>query len=654
MNLVFDTENNDLLRNVTKFHCAGATDIDTGEEYWFRAHQFREFLDFLDSADNIIAHNANGYDVPALQKLALLLLNYVWIPKANVKCTKVMSQVLDFNRFGFGHSLAKWGQFFEDENRKALGRAIRMGNKVLAEELRKLIGTFYKGDYTGGFDTFSEDMFEYMKQDVRLGAKVYVYLRKELNAFIRKTRNPSMVNALTTEIDMDYVMAKQSENGWLFDREGAVELQVTIGKKLKEIEDYVNPFLPATVKVVDADTTIDKEPTTGKRYGQVKTPTYTKAGKLNRHLINWFGLPDDTTVDTSPFFRESLGFCRVEFTAGDIGNTDTVKRHLGSIGWKPDEWNWKRINGAFVKVSAKLSDTSLRPLGEMGKALMEYYTLRSRNSIINGWFDYIDEEGRLHGDVFNIGTPTFRQTHKVIANLPGGRATLGREFRSLFITPEGTRLVSADSAACQLRLLAYFMNDPEFMKEVLEGDIHQKNADILSKIVGVEISRADAKPFIFAFLYGAGGAKLASILGVSEKIGTKLKAEFQKAYPKLDKLIKETKAEVEVNGFIIGLDGRPIYCETTHKALNYLIQGAEAVVMKLTILEIERQFKLQNIDAKILLFYHDEVTYEVIESQAELAKTIIMEAFEEAPKKVGVNIMTCGDCNIGIDYYDVH
>jgi len=54
------------------------------------------------------------------------------------------------------------------------------------------------------------------------------------------------------------------------------------------------------------------------------------------------------------------------------------------------------------------------------------------------------------------------------------------------------------------------------------------------------------------------------------------------------------------------------------------------------------------------LFYHDEHTVEVKEDQAEQARDIIIQCFEEAPKKVGINIMTCGDCKIGDDYYEVH
>lgn len=599
MKLVFDIEANGLLDTVDKFHCAGAIDINTGKEYWFRPNELAKFLVFLSKADTVIAHNAFGYDIPALEKLS----DYTWhMPPQKVQCTKVMSQVLNYRRFGFGHSLKLWGEFFGDQ----------------------------KGDYDGGWEEFNEDMFEYMKQDVRLGARVYKHLMQETKAAVQHMGSKKILKALRSEMEMDRIMAEQCQNGWQFDVKGAKALLSTIETRMTEIETFINPKLPARVKKVDDGP---------------KSPKYTKAGKLASHFDKWFQFGGSVTVDNSPLWGE---FSRVDFIAGDVGNTDTVKRLLYSLGWKPDEWNWKKINGQFIKVSPKLTDSSLEGLGDVGKALMEYYTLRSRSSIIKGWFDYVDSKSRLHGDVFNVGTPTFRQTHKIIANLPSGKATLGKEIRSLFVTPKGYKLVSADSAACQLRLLAHFLNDDDFTHTILEGDIHQKNADILG------CDRPTAKPFIFAFLYGAGGKKLGSILGVSDKEGNKKKQQFLDAMPQLKALINKVQKIVDIQGYIPGLDDRPIHTESAHKALNYLIQGAEAVVMKYTVIMIDKKLREANIDYKHLLFYHDEHTVEVREDQAEEAKRIIMECFEEAPKELGVDIMTCGDCLIGEDYYDVH
>jgi DNA polymerase-1 len=602
MKLVFDIEGNNLLPGLDTFHCAGAQDVDTGEEYWFRPNQLQEFLDLLDSATVIVAHNAFGYDIPALDILSRKYFNKPWEPKASVQCTKVMSQVLSYRRFGFGHSLKQWGQHFGDQ----------------------------KGDYTGGFEEFNEDMFVYMQQDVRLGTRVYKALMQETKNAVQHFGSKKVLSALRSEMDMDRIMVRQCQNGWAFDKKSATQLLKDIAAKMTQIEDFINPQLPARVKKVD-DTP--------------KAPKYTKAGKLVSHLDKWFRFDGKCTVDDCPLWGE---FSRIEFITGDVGNTDTVKRMLYSLGWKPDEWNWKKVNGQFVKVSAKLSDSSLEGLGDVGKALMEYYTLRSRKSIMEGWYAHIDNNDRLHGDVFNIGTPTFRQTHKIIANLPSGKATLGPEIRRLFVSRPGYKLVSADSAACQLRLLAHYLKDPEFTHTILEGDIHQKNADILG------CDRNTAKPFIFAFLYGAGGKKLGSILGVSDKEGNKKKKQFLDAMPQLKALIEKVQEIVDVQGFIPGLDDRPIYTESAHKALNYLIQGAEAVVMKYTIVMIEEELAKAGLDQSILLFYHDEVTYEVREDQAEEAQAIIRRCFEEAPKKVGVDIMACGDCKIGDDYYDVH
>jgi DNA polymerase-1 len=99
MKLVFDIEANGLLPTVSKFHCAGAIDYNTGKEYWFRPEEFGKFLNFLMEADTVIAHNAFGYDIPALYKLAGIYGMKFEIDPAKVQCTKVMSQVLNYRRF---------------------------------------------------------------------------------------------------------------------------------------------------------------------------------------------------------------------------------------------------------------------------------------------------------------------------------------------------------------------------------------------------------------------------------------------------------------------------------------------------------------------------------------------------------------------------
>jgi len=612
--LICDIEANGLLRSVNLFHCAGAIDFDTGQEYWFRPDQGHLYIKLLDKAKLIVFHKAD-YDVLALEKLF-----NGWVPKAAVRCSLVMSQVLNYNRFGFGHSLAQWGNHLGDA----------------------------KIEYSGGFETFSEEMFIYLKQDVRLLVKVYQKLREELKWFIGMSGgDKTVMKAIRNEQEMGFLATRQSLAGWLINKPSAVELLKELEDKMTEAEEPVNKLLGK--KVVKPDG-MDKD--TG--YAKTKAIKVSKSGVYHKWLRTWFRLDDNANVSSGPVHGE---FTRVEFVDCDIGNTDDVKRYLTTVGWEADEWNWKRVDGKLERMSAKLTDSSLERIGELGKPFLTYYTYRSRHSILKGWLTgkdaktevpHLDENDHLHGDVFNIGTPTFRQSHKVLVNLPSGKALYGPEMRSLFIAPKGYKLVSADSAACQLRLLAHYLDIPEFTKEVLEGDIHQKNADILG------CSRDTAKPFIFAFLYGAGGMKLGQILGVDKNKGNALKRKFLNAYPFLRDFIDNMTAISNKQGFLIGLDGRPVYVGSPHKSLNYLIQSAEAIVMKATVIWIHKRFKEKGIDYTPCLFYHDEDTYTVREDQTETASRIIKTAFKLAPRDFGVDIMTCGDCKVDSNYYLVH
>jgi len=640
---VSDIEANNLLPGITKIHCTGLVDVDTGEEFFYRPHEQQAYRDRMDTADKVVFHNAFGYDVAAMFKV------WGYTPKCTVICTKVMSQVLNYRRFGFGHSLKLFGQSFEKSRIESERLNLRGGITERKEyvKLSKQKESLLKGDYSGGFETFNEEMFEYMKQDIRLGVKVYKFLMQELRNYIKASGSKTILKALRSEMEMDAIMVKQNLNGWKFDLNGAKMLVKVVEDQMVEMQDFINPMLSGNTIVVDPDTQRKHEEVTGKRYAVPKKPTYTKAGKLVKTTVNWFKLPLDTDVNSSPIWGS---YCRVDFTVGDIGNTDTVKGLITSLGWKPDEWNWKKIDGKLTKTSAKLSDSSLEPLGEVGAALMKYYTLRSRHSIIKGWFEHVDKESRLHGDVFNIGTPTFRQTHKIIANLPSGGATLGKEIRELFVAKKGYKIVSADSAACQLRLLAHYMKDADYLDLILNGDVHQRNADILG------CTRSQAKRFIFAFLYGAGPQKLSSYIGKSLAETKKSIKAFKKALPKLTALIERITSIVEEGSAITGLDDRPIMLpiKECYKALNYLIQGAEAVVMKATVVMIDKRLTESKIDFSHLLFYHDEHSVEVREDQAEEARDIIMQCFIDAPKEYGVDIMTCGDCKIGDNYFEVH
>jgi len=585
--------------------------LDTKELHIFSDHDDQypnvtESFKLFDEATGIIAHNGMRYDRVVLEKVT----GYA-IDRNKIIDTVIYSRLNDFHRRKTGrrHSL------------KAL--AIQAGEAQ-------------KQDYDGGFDNYSDEMVSYCVDDVDANISVYNMLMKEYDK-IKKT-NPGYDDAIKVEHQMAYWSGEQIKNGWKIN---APLLNSTITKikgEMDEIEERVEHRL-GTLTI-----TIDKEP---------KTAKYKKNGEYTavsaRLLSDYFGRYVDVSdsLSSTPPIKPGEEFQRTETVEARLGNQEHLKEFLYTLGWEPTQWNWKKIGKDFVKVSPKLTSDSLAKLGSVGVDIDTYFTLRARHSILGGWKEHI-HNGRLYGDVIDIGAATGRQTHKIIANIPSPKALYGSTIRSMFICPEDKTLISADGAGYQARVVAHFGRDQEMSDEILKGDIHQKNAD------AINCSRNEAKPFFFAFLFGAGGVKLGTILGRSAQAGNKAKDAFLNRWPALASLTEQVKNVAQQRGYLRGLDGRRIYTDEAYKAFNYLIQGTEAILMKRTIVRINEAFEEEGIEAKQLLFYHDECTWEISPQDTERAEHIIRKWFVEAPKELGVTIMEAGDCKTGKDYLEVH
>ena len=482
-------------------------------------------------------------------------------------------------------------------------------------------------------------MLEYCKQDTIVNEKIYRSLLAEVK--VQAEKKPHIKEALRVEHELSKLSAQQVRDGWLFNFDECRKLIKKISDDMEEIETAVEPFLK------DREDIIDKEP---------KIPQYKKDGTYTsvsaRVIGEYLGhtvLPEDA-LKAKPPMTPGTEFQRKQMIPAGMGNQDSIKEYLETIGWIPDEWNWKRLpDGKFIKQSPKLTSKSLNAIQHPhGRMIDEYYTLRARKSVMTGWMDQVDGDGRLRGDVMDMGAQSFRQTHKIIANLPSGKAKYGKEIRELFIAPEGKTIISADGAAYQIRLLAHYLADKKYTETVLDGDPHQLNADSMG------CSRDLAKPTFFAVLYGAGAAKVGNILGVKQREGKEKRQALIDGIPNLRGLIEKAERVTTNQGYMSGLDGRRVYSESPYKSLNYLIQSAEAILMKRTIVSIAEEFRKNNIGFKQLLFYHDEVSYEIKPEDKDEATKIIARCFAEAPKAYGVNIMEAGDIKVGSNYFEVH
>ena len=610
MRLVYDIETDGLLNECTKIWCLVAHNTETGTTYCYSDHDdslppISDGVNLLRNATNLIGHNIIGFDHAVIKKLY-----DVDLFKVKSYDTLIMSQVLRYKR-PHKHGLAGWGEYLNNS----------------------------KIDYHD-WSNYSKEMLRYCKQDVALNTEIYLRLIDEFNKIAEK--NPLIRIGLKIEHDTAIFNAMVRERGWQFDTEKANSNLERMHKRMREIERAIEP------KLGDKKVFIDKEP---------KTPKFLKNGNYNSHTCRWltdyYGYtvnPEDTHVHAA-----GVPFQRFKMEAITLGSIDLVKEWLLENGWKPDEYQKKKVGFEWITTSPKLTTTSLAKMGEIGEMIDEYYTLRNRASVISGWIDQ-SKHNRLHGNMWTIGTPTFRARHEVIVNLPAITAAWGKELRELFVADPGYVVVGADSSGNQLRGLCHYVNSSTFTDEVIFGDQHQRNADALG------CSRPVAKSYLYAYLFGAGDAKLGQVLtGKSNSsVGKKSRADFARGIKGLEEL-KAKLARVWKNthysqgdGWFPALDGRPVFCPAEHQTLNYLLQSAEGITCKAAISYAMEKINEENLRAEPRLFYHDEQAWVAHPDDAARVGEILQESFREAPKWFGVDCMDGGSPVIGRSYADVH
>jgi DNA polymerase I-like protein with 3'-5' exonuclease and polymerase domains len=198
------------------------------------------------------------------------------------------------------------------------------------------------------------------------------------------------------------------------------------------------------------------------------------------------------------------------------------------------------------------------------------------------------------------------------------------------------------------------MKDEDYVKTVTEGssklgtDVHTKN----QTAAGLP-SRDAAKTFIYAFLYGAGDAKIGSIVGGNAKDGAKLKAKFLAQTPSLARLLERVK-RTAATGAVPGLDGRQIWVRSEHAALNSLLQGAGAIVMKKALCLFYDKIKENRWKVKLVANVHDEFQFECPLDIAELAGKAARMSIIEAGQHYKLRCPLDGEYKIGRSWKETH
>lgn len=520
------------------------------------------------------------------------ILNRTWKTRIGLKKvydTLIASRLLDPSRES-GHSLEAWG--------KTLGY-----NKI---DYRAI--WLWLNDYAG--EKISKDekvpdgiefdyphmgcLEYYCARDVEVCARLYDHLVAELES------KGFSKESIELEHKVAAIVAEQERNGFKLDTVHATVLLADIKGKMAGIYEAMQD-----------------------RWPPYEVPRVSeKTGKPLKPLL----------VTFNPGSRKQIGDKLIE------------------LGWKPKKFT---ETGQAIVDEGTLTDIKGIPEAQM---IAEYLMLQKRVAQIESWLDAMKDDGRVHGKVITNGAVTGRMTHSSpnMAQIPNAGSVYGPECRQCWTVDEGNVLVGCDASGLELRMLAHYMKDKDYVRTVTEGsskdgtDVHTVN----QRAAGLA-TRDNAKTFIYAFLYGAGDAKIGSIVGGSAKVGAELKAKFLQQTPALAKLLERIKG-IAARGWVPGLDGRCIWVRSEHAALNSLLQGAGAIVMKKALCIFYDKIKANKWPVKLVANVHDEFQFECPKEIAEEAGKAARMSIIEAGEFYQLRCPLDGEYKIGRNWKETH
>ena len=447
-----------------------------------------------------------------------------------------------------------------------------------------------------GFPKYEFNDFSQFTQEMLDYCIQDTLVTKQLYLHLEKEmKNDYSQKSIDLEHEVAIIIAEQERNGFKLDEKAAQTLLCELKTKLAAHEVSLQSIFPARVE-------------SGR--------THKTTGKPLKDII-------------TPF---------------NPGSRKQIAERLIEKGWKPKKHTEK---GSVIVDETVLEGIDIPE----AKAIAEYLMLQKRIAQVESWIEAVEADGRVHGKVITNGAVTGRMTHHSpnMAQVPNSGAIYGPDCRALWTVEKGYKLVGIDASGLELRMLAHYMNDDAYTNEVVSGDIHTAN----QTAAGLE-TRNQAKTFIYAFLYGAGAAKIGTVVGGSAKEGQKLIDSFLRNTPKLKALREKVSRIFVQKAWLPGLDGRKLLVRSEHSALNTLLQGAGAIVMKQALVILHKELRRNKIDFKFVANVHDEWQIEVEEDKAEF----VGQAGKEAIKQAGIELnMRCpldGEYNVGNNWKETH
>ena len=433
-----------------------------------------------------------------------------------------------------------------------------------------------------------------------------------------------MLDCVILEMRMAEIMSQQEASGFRFDIPAAERVRNELSVEMEGLEKEIIrrfPYVP----------------------GKVFTPK-----RQNKSKGYVAGAPFTKLLDFNPTSRLNIAWALQQFRGARFTRlTDSGKP-------KVDEACLAEIRDLALQQKNELLHEECEMFIRL-LTLQKWLGQLSEGS--NSWFNTIEQDNCIHHSC-SLATQTGRNAHRG-PNL--GQVVSAPWARQLFIPHPGHVMVGADLEGLELRALGHYLSrfdDGAFADVVLNGDIHQQNAD------RVGCTRKEVKTLTYAFIYGAGDQKLGHSLHPElsdpqkKQLGQELRRKFLDAIPGLEPLIDAVKQKVRDTGRLRGLDGRPIFCRAEHAALNYLLQSAGAIISKRWVVVgqdlLDEAGLTYNRDYTRCAYVHDEVQLSVVPTEADHVAELLVKAAPIAGQHYKFRVPITAAADTGASWQDTH
>lgn len=359
---------------------------------------------------------------------------------------------------------------------------------------------------------------------------------------------------------------------------------------------------------------------------------------------------------------------RIFFLAGEEFNINSPKQLsmvlFHSLGLSPS----KKTKTGFSTGMEVLEE--LAGVHELPREVLNYRSLtKLRSTYLDTLPSLINPKtGRLHTSFNQTVTATGRlsSSEPNLQNIPV-RGEWGKRIREAFIAEPGNLLLSADYSQVELRILAHLSADKGLIEAFNLGiDIHTRTASELYSVSLDKVTpdmRRTAKTVNFGVIYGMSSFGLSEALNIDRRDAEKYIQQYFERHPGVKEYIKNILAGAKEKGYVTTLFGRKrpvpelnsanknIQQQGERLAVNSPIQGTAADIIKLAMIHIRNTFHEQKIHAKMILQVHDELLFEVPESELESVLGIVRENMENA---VTLSVPVRVDIGYGRNWAEAH